>query len=79
MPRGNKSENVCYNFWHYSGVVQSVARQPLELVILVRVQAPEPFLAILRPWSKLLRLENLQVELLGMDGHPLNDAPQSVG
>jgi hypothetical protein len=25
-----------------SGVVQSVARQPLELVILVRVQAPEP-------------------------------------
>jgi hypothetical protein len=28
-----------------SGVVQSVARQPLELVILVRVQAPEPLLA----------------------------------
>src|SRR5690242_7855124 len=27
-----------------SGVVQSVARQPLELVILVRVQAPEPYL-----------------------------------
>ena len=27
---------------NYSGVVQSVARQPLELVILVRVQAPEP-------------------------------------
>ena len=27
---------------HNSGVVQSVARQPLELVILVRVQAPEP-------------------------------------
>jgi len=26
----------------YSGVVQLVARQPLELVILVRVQAPEP-------------------------------------
>jgi hypothetical protein len=27
---------------NYSGVVQLVARQPLELVILVRVQAPEP-------------------------------------
>ena len=27
---------------HDSGVVQLVARQPLELVILVRVQAPEP-------------------------------------
>ena len=26
----------------FSGVVQLVARQPLELVILVRVQAPEP-------------------------------------
>jgi hypothetical protein len=26
----------------HSGVVQLVARQPLELVILVRVQAPEP-------------------------------------
>ena len=26
----------------WSGVVQSVARQPLELDILVRVQAPEP-------------------------------------
>jgi hypothetical protein len=33
----------------------------------------------LRPWSKLLRLENLQVELLGMDGHRLNDASQGVG
>ncbi len=31
-----------------SGVVQSVARQPLELVILVRVQAPEPNLERLR-------------------------------
>jgi hypothetical protein len=29
--------------FNYSGVVQLVARQPLELVILVRVQAPEPF------------------------------------
>ena len=28
--------------FNYSGVVQLVARQPLELVILVRVQAPEP-------------------------------------
>jgi hypothetical protein len=44
MPRGNKSENVCYTFLRNSGVVQSVARQPLELVILVRVQAPEPIL-----------------------------------
>src|ERR1700728_1761892 len=32
---------VCYTFLPYSGVVQLVARQPLELVILVRVQAPE--------------------------------------
>jgi hypothetical protein len=30
--------------FNYSGVVQLVARQPLELVILVRVQAPEPIL-----------------------------------
>ena len=30
------------HFSIYSGVVQLVARQPLELVILVRVQAPEP-------------------------------------
>jgi hypothetical protein len=30
------------HFLGYSGVVQLVARQPLELVILVRVQAPEP-------------------------------------
>jgi hypothetical protein len=30
----------------HSGVVQLVARQPLELVILVRVQAPEPFCAL---------------------------------
>jgi hypothetical protein len=37
-------ENVCYTFWRNSGVVQLVARQPLELVILVRVQAPEPIL-----------------------------------
>ena len=36
-------ENLCYTFYRYSGVVQLVARQPLELVILVRVQAPEPF------------------------------------
>jgi hypothetical protein len=34
---------LCYTFWLWSGVVQLVARQPLELVILVRVQAPEPF------------------------------------
>ncbi len=40
--RETKSELVCYNFLHNSGVVQLVARQPLELVILVRVQAPEP-------------------------------------
>src|SRR5580704_6976624 len=33
---------VCYTFVPYSGLVQLVARQPLELVILVRVQAPEP-------------------------------------
>ncbi len=33
---------LCYTFRGYSGVVQLVARQPLELVILVRVQAPEP-------------------------------------
>jgi hypothetical protein len=33
---------VCYTFVPCSGVVQLVARQPLELVILVRVQAPEP-------------------------------------
>jgi hypothetical protein len=33
---------VCYTFVPRSGVVQLVARQPLELVILVRVQAPEP-------------------------------------
>jgi hypothetical protein len=39
---GTNRENVCYTFDHYSGVVQLVARQPLELVILVRVQAPEP-------------------------------------
>jgi hypothetical protein len=36
-----KQEDVCYTFFRYSGVVQLVARQPLELVILVRVQAPE--------------------------------------
>ena len=30
----------------WSGVVQSVARQPLELDILVRVQAPEPLHAL---------------------------------
>jgi hypothetical protein len=40
--RETKAEDVCYNFEHESGVVQLVARQPLELVILVRVQAPEP-------------------------------------
>ena len=34
---------------NYSGVVQLVARQPLELVILVRVQAPEPNLLRLPP------------------------------
>ena len=33
------------HFSRCSGVVQSVARQPLELVILVRVQAPEPTFA----------------------------------
>ena len=33
------SEVKCFGL---SGVVQLVARQPLELVILVRVQAPEP-------------------------------------
>jgi hypothetical protein len=37
----NQSQ-VCYTFVPCSGVVQLVARQPLELVILVRVQAPEP-------------------------------------
>jgi hypothetical protein len=35
-------QEVCYTFVPRSGVVQLVARQPLELVILVRVQAPEP-------------------------------------
>ena len=35
-------QKVCYTFVPCSGVVQLVARQPLELVILVRVQAPEP-------------------------------------
>ena len=42
------SHAICYAFSRYSGVVQLVARQPLELVILVRVQAPEPFLTFLR-------------------------------
>ena len=37
-----KRREVCYTFVPRSGVVQLVARQPLELVILVRVQAPEP-------------------------------------
>ena len=37
------NRKVCLlHFLGYSGVVQLVARQPLELVILVRVQAPEP-------------------------------------
>jgi hypothetical protein len=36
-----------------SGVVQLVARQPLELVILVRVQAPEPFFTFLRTRAAL--------------------------
>ena len=46
--RETNSEDVCYNFFCHSGVVQLVAREPLELVILVRVQAPEPTLAVTR-------------------------------
>src|SRR5580704_19396033 len=41
----NQSQ-VCYTFVPCSGVVQLVARQPLELVILVRVQAPEPSVSL---------------------------------
>jgi hypothetical protein len=41
---GIKSSRCLLHFLGYSGVVQLVARQPLELVILVRVQAPEPHL-----------------------------------
>ena len=37
-----KARKSLLHFSGYSGVVQLVARQPLELVILVRVQAPEP-------------------------------------
>jgi hypothetical protein len=40
--RVTNQPQVCYTFVPRSGVVQLVARQPLELVILVRVQAPEP-------------------------------------
>ena len=40
-PRYNPAAGLL-QFSSYSGVVQLVARQPLELVILVRVQAPEP-------------------------------------
>jgi hypothetical protein len=58
---------VCYTFVPRSGVVQLVARQPLELVILVRVQAPEPFLSILRTRQKLLQFEYLQVKLLRLN------------
>src|SRR5215469_7470955 len=39
---GARFRKCLLHFLRYSGVVQSVARQPLELVILVRVQAPEP-------------------------------------
>jgi hypothetical protein len=47
----------------YSGVVQLVARQPLELVILVRVQAPEPILFRRAPGKARIRFPGrLQVE-----------------
>jgi hypothetical protein len=75
--RETNPEDVCYNFDRQSGVVQLVARQPLELVILVRVQAPEPFLTILRTWQKRLQPEYFQVERLEMDGHALWDTLQS--
>src|SRR6266481_10012309 len=40
---------LCYTFCVYSGVVELVARQPWELVILVRVQAPEPISLLAAP------------------------------
>jgi hypothetical protein len=39
--QGIKSESCLLHFFHYSGMVQSVARGPLEPKILVRVQVPE--------------------------------------
>ena len=42
--RAHETDESLLHFFAYSGVVQLVARQPLELVILVRVQAPEPSL-----------------------------------
>ena len=45
--------------FNYSGVVQLVARQPLELVILVRVQAPEPIFPDFANQLELLRLKIL--------------------
>ncbi len=39
---GTRYLRYSVSVWFRSGVVQLVARQPLELVILVRVQAPEP-------------------------------------
>ena len=47
------------NFLRYSGVVQLVAHGPLEPRILVRVQAPEPFLAILRTFREASRVRKI--------------------
>jgi hypothetical protein len=52
-PKGKDTKALSFS---YSGVVQLVARQPLELVILVRVQAPEPFFYVAGSPSRTHRL-----------------------
>ncbi len=49
--RERKSEETLLHFFYCSGVVQLAALQTLDLAILVRVQAPEPFVMFLRTRS----------------------------
>jgi hypothetical protein len=69
-----RTRSLCYTFRACSGVVQSVARGPLEPEILVRVQAPEPILTFLRTWLKLFQFKDFHLELRAMNDHPFQNA-----
>jgi hypothetical protein len=61
VPHGNKFATCLLHFLFHSGMVQSVARGPLEPKILVRVQVPEPSFNLSHLFQQLVYLPALAV------------------